>query len=98
MPLPKTYWNKLSEKAQIQFFNIYMLEAQREVTRDYACVSTFTQKTTTKGCEYLCKKLFKLTGPHLGECPCHAFHGNTAFLALEKALIDNGWIEDESVC
>lgn len=100
--LPKTYWDNLSEEAQIQFFNFYMGKIQGNFKECETCVSTFTGLCSANienvKCSSLCTELFH--NSHcawpVGDCPCRIYKSD-AFLALEKALIDSGWIEDENV-
>lgn len=90
MPLPTTYWNDLSEEAQIAFFNFWMERENIDLCRGcpaeniiYSCVS-------------LCGTLFKkyhrgptYRGSAVG-CPCHYYGSGDAVAALEKAIME--WI------
>lgn len=90
MPLPKTYWNDLSEEAQIAFFDFWMSRENTDLCKHCPINDTIS------GCKSLCGILFKKR--HHGncyyytgfDCPCHYYGSEDAIAALEKAIMD--WI------
>ena len=91
MPLPKIYWDKLPEHRQIEFFNFYMDDIKH-------CRNCPSERYLRGNfCKNFCTILFQQKLGSGGLCPCQVYGPKTAMAALEKALIDNGWIEDESV-
>jgi len=98
MTLPKTYWNDLSEEAQIAFFDMWMEEGFvcRRCPEDHP-VYNFYDFNRHSFCAYLCNVLFRIKFNNYYEyhqCPCHIY-GEDAVRALEKAMIDAGWIDGE---
>ncbi len=98
MPLPKTYWNDLSEEAQIALFDFY-IDNIDNIDRCQCCPG-YKPKEEDIDCADICTVLFQRShkGEESSHCPCHTYDPDDAWAALEKALIDNGWIENESVC
>ena len=90
MPLPKTYWDNLSEEAKTALFDFYMADIPH-------CHTCPIITDDIEDCCEICSLLFTERHSAGGYCPCDFYGPENAMAALEKALIDNGWIEDESV-
>ena len=88
MSLPKTYWNNLSEEAQIALFDFYMADIQH-------CRKCPIIDDNSNDCNEICSLLFVKQHYAGGHCPCDVYPSGNAMAALEKALIDNGWIDKE---
>lgn len=107
--LPETYWNKLTMEEKIDFFDFYMdMKFNRDgmVPCDYCpdplynkslLLDDYDGRNIARPRHERCEKLFGYKGMGYGyrDCPCSKY-GEVAFLALEKALQDAGWIEKDA--
>jgi len=89
----KTYWDDLSEKHKIEFFDFYMSVKFGKERLCESCPADKPGVTATVEDHSMCNILFGMGGKPVEEyffCPCYVY-GDEAFIALERCLEKDGW-------